>query len=102
MRLEWTEPAISDLQDIRDYIKKDSKHYAARFVEKVIDAAENLLQFPDMGRNVPESEAVNIKELLFHNYRIMYRIEHDRILILTIIHGTRDLSLQKQKPWDVV
>lgn len=102
MRLEWTEPAISDLQDIRDYIKKGSEHYAARFVEKVIDAAENLLQFPDMGRNVPESEAVNIKELLFHNYRIMYRIEHDHILILTIIHGARDLSLQKQKPWDIV
>jgi hypothetical protein len=32
MRLEWTEPAISDLQDIRDYIKKDSEHSKYKFV----------------------------------------------------------------------
>ena len=37
MRLEWTEPAVADLENIRDYIKKDSEHYAARFVEKVIE-----------------------------------------------------------------
>ena len=36
MKIEWTEPSISDLQHIRDYIAKDSEYFAARFVEKII------------------------------------------------------------------
>ncbi len=102
MKLEWTEPAIADLENIREYIRKDSEYYAARFVEKIIDAVEKLINFPKMGRNVPESGDKNIKELLLHSYRIMYRIESERILILTILHGARDLSQKKPKPWDIV
>jgi addiction module RelE/StbE family toxin len=100
MRLEWTEPAVSDLENIRDYIKKDSEHYAFRFVEKIIEAVEKLVKFPEIGRAVPEAATENIRELIFHNYRIMYRMETERILILTIMHGARELS--GKKPWNIV
>ncbi|HHT9155105.1 MAG TPA: type II toxin-antitoxin system RelE/ParE family toxin [Candidatus Tripitaka sp. YC43] len=102
MKIEWTEPALSDLESIRDYIKKDSEYYATRFVERIITAVETLEKFPKMGRNVPEAEEENIRELLFYNYRVMYRVETQRILILAIVHGARDLSQKKPKPWDVV
>lgn len=102
MKIEWTEPALSDLESIRDYIKKDSEYYATRFVERIIKAVETLEKFPKMGRNVPEAEEENIRELLFYNYRVMYRVETQRILILAIVHGARDLSQKKPKPWDVV
>jgi len=55
-----------------------------------------------MGRNVPETDEENVRELLYHNYRIMYRAESERILILTVIHGARDLSLKEPKPWDII
>ena len=100
MRLEWTEPAVADLENIRDYIKKDSEHYALRFVEKIIEAVGKLLKFPEIGRAVPEAASENIRELIFHNYRIMYHIEPGRILILTIMHGARELS--RKKSWDIV
>jgi addiction module RelE/StbE family toxin len=102
MRVEWTEPALADLEDIRGYIGKDSEYYAARFVERVIQAVEGLEKFPTMGRMVPEAEDESIRELLFSNYRIMYRVETERILVLAIIHGARDISRRKPKPWDVV
>ena len=102
MKLEWTEPALSDLESIRDYIKKDSEYYANRFVERIIEAVESLEKFPEMGRRVPEAEEENIRELLFHNYRIIYRVETDSILILTVIHGARDLSRKRYKPWEVI
>lgn len=102
MKIEWTEPALSDLEGIRDYIRKDSEYYATRFVERIIKAVETLEKFPKMGRNVPEAEEENIRELLFYNYRVMYRVETKRILILAIVHGARDLSQKKPKPWDVV
>ena len=102
MKIEWTKPALSDLESIRDYIKRDSEYYASRFVERIIEAVENLEKFPRMGRGVPEAEEENIRELLFYNYRIMYRIETGRILILTILHAARNLSQKNLKPWDII
>jgi len=46
MKIEWTEPAISDLQHIRDYIAKDSEYYAASFVSRIIDRIDILPEFP--------------------------------------------------------
>lgn len=71
MNIEWTEPSLSDLESIREYIGRDSEHYASRFVERILAAVENLASFPEMGRRVPEAEEdENIRELLFQNYRI--------------------------------
>jgi len=102
MKIEWTEPAISDLESIKAYIAKDSEYYATRFVEKIMQAVENLENFPEVGRKVPEVEEVNIREFLFQNYRILYRVERERILILSVIHRSRDLSHKEPKPWEVI
>jgi plasmid stabilization system protein ParE len=102
MKIEWTEPAVTDLQGIRDYIGRDSEYYAARFVERAIEAVEILGKLPKMGRHVPESEDKNIRELLLHNYRIIYRAESERILILGVMHGARDFTQAQSRPWDVV
>ncbi len=102
MKIEWTEPAILDLDSIRDYIARDSQYYAAQFVERIIETVEKLEKFPEIGRKVPEAEEENIREFLFHTYRIIYRVEAERILVLTVIHGSRDLSHKKPKPWDVI
>jgi addiction module RelE/StbE family toxin len=102
MKIEWTEPAVTDLETIRDYIKKDSNYYAIRFVERIIEAVESLERFPKKGRVVPEAEEENIREILFYSYRIIYRVETERILILAVIHGARDLSRKRPKPWDVI
>ncbi len=101
MKIEWTEPAISDLESIKAYIAKDSEYYASRFVERIIQAVENLERFPEVGRKVPEAKEENIRELLFHNYRIIYRVEKELILILSVIHGSRDLSSKETKPWEI-
>jgi toxin ParE1/3/4 len=101
MKVDWTEPAIQDLESIRAYIAKDSEYYAIRFVEKIIGAIDGLEDFPLRGRAVPEVEEKNIRELLFQNYRIIYRVETERVVILTVIHGSRDLSHKKPKPWNI-
>jgi plasmid stabilization system protein ParE len=90
------------LEGVRDYIGRGSIYYASRFIGRIIEAVERLVYFPEMGRKVPEAEEENIRELLFQNYRIMYRTETQSILVLTVIHAARDISLKKPKPWDVV
>jgi len=42
MEIQWTEPAVSDLEGIRNYIGRDSEYYASRFVSRIIEAVERL------------------------------------------------------------
>jgi toxin ParE1/3/4 len=80
MIIQWTKPAITDLEGIREYIGRDSEYYAARFIGRIIEAVERLEVFPEMGRRVPDAtEEENVREPLFQNYRIMYRPETQRI-----------------------
>ncbi|OHD19687.1 MAG: hypothetical protein A2086_01675 [Spirochaetes bacterium GWD1_27_9] len=54
MIIELTEPAQNDLENIKNYIKKDSLYYANVFVEKIFLSIEKLEIFPHIGRIVPE------------------------------------------------
>ena len=36
MKIKWTEPSKRDLENIYEYIKKDSEYYAKIFIEKII------------------------------------------------------------------
>ena len=95
MKLIWTDPSIADLRAIRDYIARDSDYYAADLVEQLVLSVERLLRFPKLGRVVPEAQDQNIRELFQQGYRIIYRIAGERIEILTIVHGSRDLSSRR-------
>ena len=98
MKLIWTEPAVLDLENIKDYIAKDSEYYASLFVERVFVAVEKITGFPYVGREVPEYKVENVREVLYYNYRIIYEIKDNEIIILTIVHGARDLN--NLHPWD--
>jgi len=100
MRIEWTKPALADMQAIRDYIGRDSSYYAARFIDKVIASIEKLAEFPQTGRTVEDAENDNIRELLFQNYRIIYQADSQRVLILAVIHGARK-HRDRPKPWEI-
>ena len=90
-KLIWTDPAVDDLQAISDYISKDSEYYASIFIGELIQSVEKLTEFPEIGRMVPEYQRKDIRELAVQSYRIIYQIEDNRILILTVVHGRREL-----------
>lgn len=75
-----------DLRIIHEYISKDSKFYADRFIEKIINRVDQLESFPNSGRVVPEFNLENIRELLEGNYRIIYKINSKNIIGITRIH----------------
>ena len=84
------------------HIAKDSPYYARRFIERVIASVEKLETFPKIGRPVPEAEGRDdLREPIYRGYRIIYLTKPDRVFIVTIIHGSRDLAGEDVKPWDV-
>lgn len=99
-RLEWTDPAVADLENIQDYLAKDSVEYADALVERLILSVERLESFPESGRLVPEASDLKVREIIVSGYRIVYRLKKGRAQILAVIHGARHLAGMKPKPWD--
>jgi toxin ParE1/3/4 len=83
MKVNWTEAALEDLEAIQAYIAKDSNFYARQFIERIFDAAKKLETFPEIGRRVPEAEErIDVRELIFRGYRIIYFIQPESISII--------------------
>ena len=92
VKLIWTEFALEDLKAIHEYISPDSKIYADKFIEKLIDRVDQLGSFPKSGRSLPEFTSEIIRELMEGNYRIVYKINPDHIGIVRIHHSARQLK----------
>ncbi len=91
--VRWTPHAADDLEAIADFIAVDSSYYARLFVLDVMSGAEQIAQFPQAGRMVPELKVASVRELIIGNYRLVYRIQRDVAEILTVVHGARLLRL---------
>ena len=55
-----------------------------------MERVENLTKYPRIGRPVPEFIDIfydKYRELIFESFRIMYRIEESKIIIIRIIDG---------------
>jgi toxin ParE1/3/4 len=89
MRLFWTETAKQDLQAIRRYIAADNPTAAERWVDRLRSRARNALHTPLAGRKVPELLRDDIRELIEGNYRIVYQVFENRLVVLTVFEGHR-------------
>jgi len=90
VKVNWTQNAIQDLNDIGDYISKDSIRYSELTVEKLFNSVDILEQHPFAGKMVLEFEDETIRELIRGNYRIVYHIiDDDNIEILTVNNCAR-------------
>jgi len=61
---------------------------------RIFDKIDQLYEYPQSGKPVPELNDHSIRELLLKKYRIVYRLNHDKITILRIIHGVRLLDIE--------
>lgn len=86
----WTEKAVTHLQSIHDYIAHDSYVYASRFIKVLISQTKVLETFPNSGRIVPEFSDKFLREIIYNNYRIVYRIKDIRKPeIIAVMHGSQ-------------
>jgi toxin ParE1/3/4 len=88
--IRWTDQALTDIENIAEFIAKDSERYASIQIERFFDETAILEQFPYAGRVVPETKNRLIREIIMGNYRIIYKVvSKDVIDILTIHHSSR-------------
>ena len=92
VKILWSPKSITSLEEIADYISINSPYYAPIFIQKIIRSVERLKDFPLSGRIVPEFNDKNIREVIFHNYRIVYRVKKDSVEISFVTHGAKLLE----------
>ncbi len=90
-RIIWTEPALTDLNDIAEYIALDKVEAARRLVKKVFKCVGELEQFPELGRKPTELESPAYREIIVNPCRVFYRFDQNNIYILHVMRGERQL-----------
>ena len=97
MRIIWSPLAVDRASEIADYIAQDKPSAAEKWIDTVFSKVEQLKSSPEIGRIVPEINDSQFRELIYGNYRIIYRIETKQISILTIRHGKQILPINEIK-----
>ena len=91
MRVVITAEAEADFEMVFDYIAEDSPAIALRFVNTLRKRALNIGHAPKAYPARPDLGA-GIRASYFRSYVTLFRIEVDRVEILHIVHGARDLK----------
>ncbi len=92
-KVVWSKKAKKDVEGIIRYIAADKPSTAELYGRRIFALTRQLKDFPKSGRVVAEENDINLRELIFGNYRIIYEINNDEITILTVHHSARKLHL---------
>ncbi len=87
----WTQTARADLRAIHAYVSRDSKIYARRLVEKIKHSVARLRRFPRSAGMVLEWEKEDVREIPVGNYRVIYQLRDNKVIVLTVIHAAREI-----------
>jgi toxin ParE1/3/4 len=92
-RVIWTRQAVEDVEAIKAYVARDSERYAGLLAERLVAAVDRLELFPHSGRIVPEVGDDFLREVIYGNYRLVYRLQAESVEVVTIYHGARLLRV---------
>ena len=87
MKIFWSPLSLDRVAEVAEFISQDKLEAARQWVLKIFKKVRILERFPASGHVIPETRRQDIRELAYPPYRIIYRIQDDRISILTIRHG---------------
>ncbi|MBA3962048.1 MAG: type II toxin-antitoxin system RelE/ParE family toxin [Chthoniobacterales bacterium] len=78
-RIVFAPQAHARLEEIVRFIAQDNPRAAIRFGDYLIDRAESLAQFPELG--TPYRKRQNVRRLLCKSYLIYYRLRSEQQLV---------------------
>lgn len=91
MRLERSDPAAADIDDIWEFVAQDSRRAADRLVDKLDEAFQRLLAFPRLGV-AREDLSADLRALRVDNLIIFYRVGSDLVSVERVLHARMDAS----------
>ena len=91
----WTEPALSDLDAIADYIALDNPGAALRLVQRVLRHVEQLVAHPESGSRPAELGRSRYRQIVEPLCRVFYRYDGKHVFILYVMRGEMRLRQRR-------
>lgn len=88
----WTEPALSDLDAIADYIALENPEAAQQLVRRIFEHVDQLVDHPHSGSKPPELKGWRYRQIVEAPCRVFYRSDDDRVYVLHVMRGERLLK----------
>jgi plasmid stabilization system protein ParE len=95
MKVVWSATAAAHLTAIHQFIARDSERYALRMIDRLTRRSQQIGFFPQSGQLVPEYNDRSIREVIEGPYRIIYRVDSDRVIVVSVVHGAQLLPPEK-------
>lgn len=92
--ITFSQSAFCDLEDIRSwYQKQQVPEVGNRLIGEIIFRVERLADFPESGRIVPEFGVSTLREIIYPPFRLVYRLDGNRVKIVRVWRSERLLEL---------
>ena len=91
----WTEPALSDLDAIADYIAMDNPDAARALVQRVFKHVEQLRRFPESGSRPVELKGWRYRQIVEPPCRVFYRIDRRKVFIVYVMRAEQRLRRRR-------
>lgn len=88
----WLPLATQNAHALASFIAQDKPVAAIKWLEDLFERIELLQVLPESGRIVPEIGISSIREIIFGQYRVIYQLAGEQIMILTVRHGKQLLN----------
>lgn len=85
----WTEPALSDLEAIADYIALENPAAAAQLVALILAHVEQLVVNPESGSRPQELKRSRYRQIVEPPCRVFYRYDGQRVFVLHVMRSER-------------
>jgi len=87
--ITWSPRALDRVAEVAQTIAQDRPKVVLRWLEEIMERVELLAAAPKQGRVVPELGRPEIREIFFGKYRVIYRVEVEQLVVLTVRHARR-------------
>ena len=89
MKVVWTELAELRAFEAVDYIAREHPDGAVDWLEELLGRVAKLDRLAQRGRVIPEIGSPAYREVFHAPYRVLYRVDAQRVVILTLRHWRR-------------
>ncbi len=91
----WTEPALTDLDAIADYIALENPEAASQLVRRVFEHVGQLAAFPESGSKPAELKKSRYRQIVEPPCRVFYRYDGERVFVLYVMRSERLLRKER-------
>ncbi|MCC5839266.1 MAG: type II toxin-antitoxin system RelE/ParE family toxin [Opitutales bacterium] len=91
----WTDPALTDLDAVGDYIALDDYNAARRLIQKVFERVDLLRENPSLGRVPRDLFDTPYRKLVVNPVYVYYRVEGVKVIIIHVTRSERQFDMTK-------